>query len=65
MVDTFKVCPECGKPLVNTKLEAHALTHYPAYLDPAKSGKLAIKRQALILSGGVTPEAYKKDHEEV
>ncbi len=64
MTETTKVCPECGVSLASLSLEGHALSHYPDYLDPAKSGKLAKIRQKLILSGGVTPEQFKKEHTE-
>jgi hypothetical protein len=45
--------------------EGHALSHFPVYLDPAKSSKLAAKIQKLIQKGGVTPQEYIKLHEEV
>lgn len=64
METDFKVCPECGKSLKGQNLFAHSLLHFPQYLDPAKSSKLAIKRQAQIIGGGVTREVYIKEHEE-
>lgn len=64
MIDVVKVCPECGIDMSKVKPEGHALLHFPEYLDPSKSGKLAIKRQKQILEGGVTLAEYKKAHEE-
>lgn len=60
-----KVCPECGVSLEGLDVYGHSLTHYPEYLDPAKSGKEAHKRQALLLAGGVTVEEFNKLHSEV
>lgn len=65
MVDNTLVCPECGVEMKGLDPEGHALAHYPVYLDPAKSSKLAIKRQAQILAGGVTKDQYVKEHSEV
>lgn len=65
MVDNTLVCPECGLSLTGIDLEGHALSHYPEYLDPAKSSKLAIKRQKQILAGGVTKDTFVKEHSEV
>jgi len=59
------VCPECGADMTQLDTEAHSLTHFPEYLDPAKAGKGARSRQKMILSGGVSPEVYAKLHEEV
>lgn len=64
MVDTNKVCPECGADLSKFSLLGHMLTHYPEHLDPARSSKLAIKRQKQILEGGVSKETYLKEHTE-
>lgn len=65
MTDTVKVCPECGRDLMGLDVEGHSLTHYPEYLDPAKSSKEARKRQQLLLKGGVTREEYQKMRMEV
>ncbi len=65
MEDKILVCPECGKPLHDQNLRGHMLSHFPEYLDPAKSSKLAIKRQKQILDGGVTLAVYQKEHQEV
>lgn len=65
MTDVVKVCPECGRDLAGLDLEGHSLTHYPEYLDPAKSGKLAQKRQKALLAGGVTQAQFDADHKEV
>lgn len=64
MPDVIKVCPECGVELKGYDLEGHSLTHYPDYLDPAKSSKMAMKRKAQLLAGGVTPDEYNKTHTE-
>ena len=64
MIDVVKVCPECGIDMSTVDPVGHALSHYPEYLDPAKSGKLAIKRQAQILAGGVSRDVYLKEHKE-
>lgn len=64
MVDLTKVCPECGADLTNLDPVGHALTHYPEYLDPAKSSKVSMKRQKQILAGGVSQETYIKEHTE-
>jgi hypothetical protein len=61
----IRVCPECGFELVKIDLMAHALEHWPEYLDPAKSSKLARIRQEKLLKGGVTYDEYLKDHSEV
>lgn len=63
-MDTVKVCPECGISLSGLNISAHALTHWPEYLNPATSSKLARKRQALTLAGGVTAAQYEADHKE-
>lgn len=65
MPEDVKVCPECGVELAGLDLEGHSLTHYPEYLDPAKSGKDAKNRQKLILAGGVSKADYLKLHREV
>lgn len=62
MIDTIKVCPECGKDLTGLDLIGHSLTHFPEYLDLAKSSKLARERQKQLLAGGVTKEAFDKAH---
>jgi len=59
------VCPECGKDMSKLDPEGHSLEHFPEYLDPARSGKLAIKRQKLILAGGVPLAQYLAEHAEV
>lgn len=64
MADTKLVCPECGKAMTGLDPYGHALSHFPEYLDPAKSSKLAIKRQKQILAGGVTLEVYQTEHTE-
>lgn len=63
MNELTKVCPECGVELEGRNLIAHALSHYPEYLDPAKSSKKARERQKLILAGGVTKLQYLKTQE--
>ena len=57
-----KVCPECGIDLSGIDHIAHALEHWPEYLDPAKSSTEARSRQKLAMSGGVTPAVYAKLH---
>ncbi len=64
MTDLGLVCPECGVELKGLDIEGHSLTHWPEYLDPAKSSKEARKRQAALLKGGVTKDQYLKDHTE-
>lgn len=64
MAELTKVCPECGVDLSKFSLLGHMLTHFPMYLDPAKSSKAAIKRQKQILDGGVSKETYIKEHTE-
>ena len=64
MDDKKLVCPECGKDMTNLDPVGHALEHYPEYLDPAKSGKLARKRQTQIMAGGVTLAVYTAEHTE-
>jgi hypothetical protein len=59
------VCPECGVVMDDIDPIAHALTHWPDYLDPAKSSKLAKERQAKTRKGGVSEVEYKKEHVEV
>lgn len=63
MDDIIKVCPECGKVLKGVNIVAHSLTHFPEYLDPAKSSKLARERQKRLLAGGITLAEYKKSQE--
>lgn len=65
MSEISKVCPECGVELEKYNLVGHALSHFPEYLDPAKSSPVARKRQKAILEGGVTKAQYLKEHEEV
>lgn len=64
METILKVCPECGKDMSKLNHVGHALSHFPEYLDPAKSTVLARKRQKQILEGGVSPAQYAKDHAE-
>lgn len=59
-----KVCPECGISLVGVDYLAHAYTHWPEYLDPAKSSKEARKRQALLYGGGVSKAKYDEMRKE-
>lgn len=63
MEDTDRVCPECGVVLKGLNIVAHSLTHFPEYLDPAKSSKLARERQKKLLAGGITRAEYKKSQE--
>lgn len=56
------ICPVCGVDLTGLNLFGHMLSHYPEFLDPAKSSALAIKCQKLLLAGGVTPDQFKKLH---
>ena len=64
MANTFptkveaRFCPECGLALDGIDVIAHALTHYPEYLDPAHSSKAARDNQKLLLAGGVSFEQY-------
>ncbi len=62
MPEIVKYCPECGADMSTLDPEGHALTHWPDYLDPAKSSKAARMRQLLTLNGGVTDAEYKKLH---
>lgn len=55
-----KVCPECGISLEGVDYHAHSLSHWPDYLDPAKSSKEARKRKGLLDAGGITPSEYAK-----
>lgn len=52
------VCPECGVDMNNLDPEGHSLSHYPEYLDPAKTSVTARNHQRLILAGGVPKSAY-------
>ncbi len=63
MAEDVKVCPECGVDLYGRDPYAHALSHWPEYLDPAKASKTAMKRQTQCVAGGVSPTAYDKAHE--
>ncbi len=58
------VCPECGRVLAGQDVYAHALTHWPEYLDPGKSSREARNRQKALLNGGITLEAYEASHRE-
>ncbi len=61
---TSKVCPECGISLSGLDVSAHSLTHWPAFLDPAKSDKEARKYQLMLANGGVTKAKYQELHKE-
>lgn len=63
MIDNKKVCPECGVDMTGLDPMGHSLSHYPDYLDPARSSKESRKRQAQIQAGGVSLEVYQKEHE--
>lgn len=63
MSDTGLVCPECGVSMDGVDPAGHSLSHYPDYLDPSKSSKLAIKRQKLIQAGGVPLDVYLAEHQ--
>lgn len=58
------VCPECGVPLDGIDLRAHSLTHWPEYLDPARSSKKARVRQERLSMGGVTAEYFVNEDKE-
>lgn len=60
---TGLVCPECGMSMDGLDFHAHSLTHWPEYLDPARSSKKAIANQKATLSGGVTIAQYIKGKE--
>lgn len=64
MPEEKRVCPECGVDMAKYDPYAHMLSHYPEYLDPARSSKLAIKRQAQIMAGGVSLAQYLAEHKE-
>lgn len=55
-----KVCPECGASMATLDPYGHMLTHYPEFLEPAKSSKNARRNQKEILEGGVSVETYNK-----
>lgn len=63
MPETIKVCPECGLNLDGIDVKAHALVHYPDDLDERKASKLALKRRAQLLGGGISESAYRADEE--
>lgn len=48
-----KVCPVCGVSMAKRNPKAHALTHYPEFLNPQNSSPEARANQKAILSGGV------------
>ncbi len=60
MAEKSLVCPECGRDMAGLNPVGHALTHYPDYLDPARSSRKARAIKAKIESGGVTPEEFAK-----
>lgn len=59
----YKVCPECGIDFESIDPIAHSLSHWPEFLDPAKSSAEARKRQKLTIAGGVSEKEYQKIHE--
>lgn len=65
MSNIGKVCPECGISLEGLNAKAHSFTHWPEYLDPARSSNLARVRQKQCNEGGVTPAEYTAAHKEV
>lgn len=65
MPETKLVCPECGVDMSGKDPIAHALTHWNEYLDPARAGKEAFKRQKATQNGGVSQAEYDKAHAEV
>ena len=58
------VCPECGCAMEGLNPDAHALSHWPDFLEPNKSSRQARKRQTQVKRGGVTMEEYNKEREE-
>jgi hypothetical protein len=47
-----KVCPECGITLEGKNPKAHALSHWPAHIDPHNPKNAeAIKRQKFLMEG--------------
>ena len=54
------VCPECGADMSKLDPQGHSLSHYPDYLDPAKSSAGAKANQKRILAGGVRLSEYLK-----
>ncbi len=62
MPEPIKVCPECGKDMLVLDPVGHSLSHYPEYLDPARSSAKARERQKQILAGGVPQTVYIAEH---
>jgi hypothetical protein len=58
------VCPECGADMAQLDPMGHSLTHYPEFLDPAKSSPKARASQKAILAGGVSKAVYLKKFEQ-
>lgn len=47
-----KMCPECGVSMEDRDPKAHALSHWPSYIDPKNPKNAeAIKRQAFLTEG--------------
>lgn len=57
-----KVCPECKCDMSGLDPIAHALSHWPEYLDPGRSSAEARRRQKATNQGGVTLAEYEKIH---
>lgn len=49
---TRRICPECGVDLAGRDGTAHALSHWPEYLDPVRDSRQARERQEICRAGG-------------
>jgi hypothetical protein len=56
----YEYCPECGVDLAGIDPVAHALTHYPEYLELRFMSREALEREALLyrLAGRTPPQRF-------
>lgn len=59
------VCPECGADMSKLDPNGHSLTHWPSFLDPARSSVEARKRQEQTLAGGIPASEFRLLEKEI
>lgn len=54
------VCPECGVDMATTPPAKHVYTHWPEYMDPARTELRSRALKDACIKGGVSPRQYER-----
>ena len=54
------ICPECGVDMADRDPIGHRLSHFPAFMDPARTTQTARDIAQLIEQGGITQAEYDR-----